>query len=86
MTLFGLRPKKWHISVPGKVAGIFFSQVLFLNGKKLIKNIGERILVLSIAVFCEFAIENCKGGNSVNKEILEKTTIFNLDLSKNDYR
>ena len=53
--------------------------------KKIIKNIGERILALSIAVFGWFVIETCKGGNCVYKEISEKTTIFNHELAKNGF-
>ena len=50
--------------------------------KKIIKNNGERILALSIAVFGGFVIENCKGGNCVYKEIKEKNYNFQSRISQ----
>ena len=59
LRFLGRWPKNRHFSVLGKVVEILSSLRLFLIRKKIIKNNGERILALSIAVFGAFVIENC---------------------------
>ena len=48
---------------------LILKKCFFFGGKKSEKNIGEKILALSLAVLPENVIENFKGSNCVYKGI-----------------
>ena len=58
LPLFGFRPQNRHFSVLGIVAEFFYLDYMLSYAKKSEKNIGEKIIALSIAIFLEFTIES----------------------------